>query len=80
MTRRNDLKVYSTNKTLFNREWWKKPPKDSPPLKGRGLGVGSVMFVVSRDFLILNPPLPLPYDGRGVRFAPIMDGERFGRR
>ena len=84
MTRRNDLKVYSTNKTLFNREWWKKPPKDSPPLKGRGLGVGSVMFVISRDFLILTPPLPLPYMGgefvllQSWTVNVLGDGERFG--
>ena len=40
-----------------------KAAKGLPAPQGEGLGVGSVMFVISRDFLILTPPLPLPYMG-----------------
>ncbi len=40
-----------------------KAAKGLPAPQGEGLGVGPVMFVISRDFLILTPPLPLPYMG-----------------
>ena len=61
-----------------------KAAKGLPAPQGEGLGVGSVMFVISRDFLILTPPLPLPYMGgefvllQSWTVNVLGDGERFG--
>ena len=55
-----------------------KAAKGLPAPQGEGFGGGVCNDCYQPRFLNTDPTPAPPLHGRGVRFAPIMDGERFG--
>ena len=55
-----------------------KAAKGLPAPQGEGFGGGVCNVCYQPRFLNTDPTPAPPLHGRGVRFAPIIDGERFG--
>ena len=55
-----------------------KAAKGLPAPQGEGVGGGVCNVCYQPRFLNTAPTPAPPLHGRGVRFAPIMDDERFG--